>query len=189
MAKPLLKNDKNNLMSSRLLGRGSPLRAVSKTQPIEQPVEETHSFPVVEEVLEHPQEISTKEISPSKEHVQIIQTKAPEIEIPVAPKAVLLTPRVKPAKTKSRDILLDQDQDDVIEEIASIFRSATGTRPSASNILRATLEIMKSHIPAIRSEAARVGELRRPSYSAGHNAVVKEYESALAQAIGRGLKG
>ena len=190
MAKPLLKSDRNDLLKSRLLSVGSPLRAVSAKPRIAEIVEESFSEELAHtnETLIEPVAKVIAEMPIEFPQARVVQSKPLEVEVAETPKAVT-SPVRKTTRTKSRDILLDQEQDDVIEEIASIFRAATGTRPSVSNILRATIEIMKSHIPAIRNEAARVGELRRPSYSAGHNAVVKKYESTLAETIARGLRG
>jgi hypothetical protein len=122
-------------------------------------------------------------------------------EIPqevIAPKPKEAAPRSKvvpisapkPVKTKSREFLLTLEQDAVLDELVSIFRTATGTRTTASHVLLATLSLLSEHIPAIRREVEKIGPLHRPANQVGYNSDEwKEFEQNIEAVLKAGLRG
>ncbi len=86
-------------------------------------------------------------------------------------------PRPSPIK---REFVLTPETDATLATLVSIYRQATGSRLSASHIVRALLRAAERGLESIEREAQRLGLLKLPSNGKGHEAQRKAFEAKLA---------
>lgn len=79
-----------------------------------------------------------------------------------------------------REFVLSRETDATLATLVSIYRQATGSRLSASHIVRALLRAAEHGLESIEREAQRLGLLRLPSNGKGHEAQRKAFEAKLA---------
>ena len=86
-------------------------------------------------------------------------------------------PRPSPVK---REFVLSREADATLATLVSIYRQATGSRLSASHIVRALLRSAEHGLESVEREAQRLGFLKLPSNGKGHEAQRKVFEAKLA---------
>ncbi|MCC6357377.1 MAG: hypothetical protein IT450_01425 [Phycisphaerales bacterium] len=87
-----------------------------------------------------------------------------------------------------RELALCPQTDALFEQLLQMLRSTTGTRLTASHTLRALLRAIGPHLRSIELEVTRIGALRLPSNSRGHESQRTAFEQRIAQAIIGGLQ-
>ena len=94
----------------------------------------------------------------------------------------------EPAKIPC-EFILTPTAKKTVDDLISIFKSATGTELTRSHVLRAVLMIIKEALPNIKAEAKHIGPLKRPSNAVGAEAERDEFERQLALAFKAGMRG
>ena len=89
-------------------------------------------------------------------------------------------PRASPIK---REFVLSHEADATLATLVSIYRQATGSRLSASHIVRALLRSAEHGLESIEREAQRLGFLKLPSNDKGHEAQRKAFEAKLVGSL------
>ena len=79
-----------------------------------------------------------------------------------------------------REFVLSRETDATLATLVSVYRQATGSRLSASHIVRALLRAAEHGLESIDREAQRLGLLKLPSNGKDHEAERKVFEAKLA---------
>jgi hypothetical protein len=93
------------------------------------------------------------------------------------------TPAIK------REFILTAQADATLRHVVDVLSRATGTQVTNSHFLRALLKAVAESMPAVETEAGRLGTLKRPSNARGREAEREQYEEAIAGALGTALRG
>lgn len=89
-------------------------------------------------------------------------------------------PRPSPIK---REFVLSHEADATLATLVSVYRQATGSRLSASHVVRALLRAAEHGLESIDREAQRLGLLKLPGNGKGHEAQRKVFEAKLAGSL------
>ena len=165
-------------------------KALTKPQPqssIDRLLDKSVALSVVAPVPEQ-EPVAAPAVKAVEPRVQPVSKPAQKIvgEIKAAPHPGHATG--EPAKIPC-EFILTPTAKKTVDELISIFKSATGTELTRSHVLRAVLMVIKEALPNIKAEAKHIGPLKRPSNAVGAEAERDEFERQIAKAFKAGMRG
>lgn len=98
-----------------------------------------------------------------------------------------LEPPLNTSYTK-REVTLCGVTDEAFSRLLQSFRESTGTRLSASHLIRALLHAVSEAVPSIEASARRLGRMRLPGNGRGTNAHRETFERKIALALLDGIR-
>ena len=87
-----------------------------------------------------------------------------------------------------RELTLTMATDDVFEQLVEVYRRATGTRLSSSQLARAMRRGLAHCLPSLQREANRIGRLTLPSNARGRDRERDAFERRIARAFIAGIR-
>lgn len=87
-----------------------------------------------------------------------------------------------------REVILTRETDATFEQLLQVLRVATGTRLTASQMVRALLKSVAHAMPTIQREAARIQHMKLPGNAAAQAAQRERFENRIAQVLVAGLR-
>lgn len=99
-----------------------------------------------------------------------------------SPDATAVAGRIK------REFILTDESEATFAELLALFRRATQTRLTASQLFRAMLRAVEDALPMLQYEAERLGPLRLPGNGRDAQPLRDEFEARVAAAFGAGLR-
>lgn len=87
-----------------------------------------------------------------------------------------------------REFTLSDEADQTCSALLDMLRRSTGTRMSSSHLLRGMFKGIAACLPAVESEARRIGRLKLPSNARGRDAERTTFEQRLAEVLINGIR-
>lgn len=152
---------------------------------------EPKSEPVAAAMVK-PQAAPPKETkAPKSEPALRIAPTPSAVEMPAPRRNELLrmAPRTGEPVDRQREFQLTRSTDAVLEDLVILYKRATGAELTRSHVLRAILKALGEKMPDLKTAAADIGPLRRPSNAKGFEDAREEFEDQITQSFLKGLVG
>jgi len=97
-------------------------------------------------------------------------------------------PPPTPAPATKREFLLSTDAERTFNQLMTLYRDATGSRLTSSQLFRAILRAIAHALPEIEREVCRLGAMRLPANGRGFESQREHFERRLATAFAAGMR-
>lgn len=94
----------------------------------------------------------------------------------------------RPSAFLKREFVLSAEADGVFQGMLEAARRGTGTRLTASHLLRAVLRVFGEYAAGVAMQLDAIGPTRLPSNAKGSTADRIRFEDAIAEALVRGIR-
>ncbi|MCA9244419.1 MAG: hypothetical protein KDA32_10720 [Phycisphaerales bacterium] len=136
-----------------------------------------------------------RQLPPSSSVVRLLDPEAAARAVAPAPAPSAVAPAdaasastLPTVRIVKRELALCSETDATFEQLIQALRRASGTRLSASHVLRAVLRALAPHLRSIELETLRTGPRRMPGNAAGTAMQRHAFEAQLAECIAAGVR-